>query len=1215
MSRPRHTKLKRDGGARRSSSIEQEVLELLARGRPLSTLLAVLARSVERQTRGICAILLLDEDGRHLHCGAAPSLPPRWRKAVDGMPIGMRGAAAARAGNRVIVSDIAEDPRWGDCRQLALPRGLRACSSIPIVSREKKVLGTVALFGRQAKSPSPSQLALIDRAGLLAEIILERERSKQSLLEGDDRFKSLTEISGDWYWEQDDQFRFTLISGQGSKPITTRPEAVIGRTRWETEAEPLDTTWEEHRKLLDARQPFHDLELRVVDERGHEHFFETSGVPTFDADGVFKGYRGFGRRITGRKRAEKLLRLEHTVARCVTEAESVSGALRAVMKAVCEAQGWDCGRFFRVDEQAGLLRFSESWGVAGRPSDLFIERSRDISYARGVGLAGKVWDSGEPMWVADVTQDARTEQKGIAIEADMHGALVFPALSEGRAIGVFAFNSREIREPDERLLQAIRVIGAQIGQFMQRKQAEAVLRESEERFRNLIELSSDWYWEQDENFRFTMVSDNLNEKMQTAGHGPLDRTRWDIPALNVTAQEWNAHREILQAHQPFRDLELHRMDRDGNLHIASVSGKPIFDAEGRFRGYRGVGRNITARKQAEEKVRNQALQQRLIAELGRQALASTDLPDVLNRAMELVAVTLKADYCHVLELDESSKQLVYTAVAGWPADWIGNRALEMRPGSRLEYVMTRGEPIVTEDYEKDTRFLPLLPGYQGVRSGIQVPLIGTQGTFGILGAQALEPRRFSEDDVSFLQSVGNILAVAIERQNAEDRLAYLAQFDTLTGLPNRHLFLNRLMLMMAQARRNGQPMAMLFIDLDRFKLVNDTQGHSAGDKLLKDAAKRLTQCIRGGDTACRFGGDEFGAIVSELAKPGDAGLVAQKVLDSISLPFHVDGQEIFISASIGITLFPDDGDNPEALIMNADTAMYRAKEQGRNTYQFFTREMNQRALHRVKMEAALRAGVERREFLMHYQPKVDLRSGAICGFEALLRWRHPDRGLLLPAEFVPVMEDTGLIVPVGAWVMRNVCEQIEDWRASGLAVQPVTLNLSARQFQQKDLEATVRRILRETAVDPALVQFELTESLLMHDPEAAARTLRGLKESGVGTSVDDFGTGYSSLAYLKRFPLDAIKIDRSFVHDITTDPDDAMITLGIIALAHSLRLKVVAEGVETNEQLELLARYGCDEIQGFLFHKPTTAEECAQLMREGRVLARPDLGRRTAGIE
>jgi diguanylate cyclase (GGDEF)-like protein len=396
-------------------------------------------------------------------------------------------------------------------------------------------------------------------------------------------------------------------------------------------------------------------------------------------------------------------------------------------------------------------------------------------------------------------------------------------------------------------------------------------------------------------------------------------------------------------------------------------------------------------------------------------------------------------------------------------------------------------------------------------------------------------------------------------------------------------------------------MAVLFIDLDRFKMVNDTQGHSAGDKLLQEAANRLLQCVRSGDTVGRFGGDEFGAIVSDLAKPGDAGVVAQKVLDAIAQPFKLDAHDTYVSASIGITLFPADGDNPEALVMNADTAMYRAKEQGRNTYQYFTREMNERALARVQMEAALRRAIDHKEFLLHYQPKVDLKTRLICGFEALLRWQRGDK-LVAPGEFVSVLEDTGLIVQVGEWVLQEVCAQVRAWLREGLAVRPVTVNLSARQFQQKDFEASVRHVLRQAGVDPSLVQFELTESLLMSDPEGAARTLRGLKDSGVKISVDDFGTGYSSLAYLKRFPIDALKIDYSFVRDITTDPEDAMITLAIIGLAHSLKLKVVAEGVETQEQLELLAANGCDEIQGYRFSMPTTPEECGRMMKENRRL-------------
>jgi len=1268
--------------------------------------------------------------------------------------------------------------------------------------------------------------------------------------ESEARFRAIAELSGDWYWEQDANHRFTwaFVRGDSAEAVSS----IIGKTRWELGEEPLNGTWEEHRRLLDARQPFSEFQVRLVDESGAEHFFSSTGVPTFDSEGVFTGYRGLARRITRRKRAEQLLWLEHTVARSVTEAGSVAAALKAVIRTVCEAEDWECGRFFRVDDEAGALRFAEAWSKPGPQLDLYIERSRKLAYIPGVGLAGKVWQSGEPMWVADVARDARVWQQAIAIEAGMHGAFVFPVNSGGKMIGVLAFNSSEIREPDEHLMQAIHVIGAQIGQFVQRKQAEEVLRESEERFRNLTELSSDWYWEQDETFRFTMVSDNLHRRLGPLTQSVIGKTRWELPTLNMTEADWTAHRALLQAHQPFRDLQWHRLDNAGKLQIASISGKPIFDSDGRFRGYRGIGRDITeskqsgeallrfrasmdmsddmillvdrktmrfidvnetvcrnlgysreeflamttedilpitrkeletaydemiatgstqgmrseyrckdgsklpfesrrrvmrsgdswiivvtardireriaqeealrksnerfdmavratndviwdwdlatdeiwwnenftkvfgnprdaadrtikswyegihpddqgrviagvhrvigaggeywsdeyrfrrhdgsfvhvldrgqvildgagravrmigamadisSRKQAEERIHNQALRQRLIAEFGQQAFASSDVEDVLSRAVELVTVALKADYCSVLEFDESAKRLLIKAASGWPSETMARRTVAIRPGGRLEFVLSRREPLITEDLAKEERFSDSPLVRMGVRSGIQVPIFGTAGTFGILSAHARAAHHFGVDDASFLQSVANILAVAIERRSAEERLERLAQFDSLTGLPNRHLFHDRLLKTVAHARRSGQPMAVLFIDLDRFKLVNDTQGHSAGDKLLKEAAERLAQCVRSGDTVGRFGGDEFGAIVSDLSKPGDAGVVAQKVLDALAGPFKLDSHDTYVSASIGITLFPADGDNPEALVMNADTAMYRAKEQGRNTYQYFTREMNERALARVRMEAALRQAIDQKEFLLHYQPKVALESRLISGFEALLRWRHPERGLVLPGEFVSVLEDTGLIVRVGERVLRDVCEQIQAWQRSGLAVLPVTVNLSARQFQQKDFESIVRHILREAGIDPSLVQFELTESLLMSDPQGAARTLRGLKDSGVKISVDDFGTGYSSLAYLKRFPIDALKIDHSFIRDITTDPEDAMITLAIIGLAHSLKLKVVAEGVETQEQLELLAANGCDEIQGYYFSIPTTAEECERMLKENRRLA------------
>jgi diguanylate cyclase (GGDEF)-like protein/PAS domain S-box-containing protein len=781
--------------------------------------------------------------------------------------------------------------------------------------------------------------------------------------------------------------------------------------------------------------------------------------------------------ITARKRDEQLLALEHEVNRCIANAETESAAVQAAIRAICEKENWESGRYWRVDEKAGVLRLGEVWSVPGSNFYEFLEQWRVVVYRPGEGLAGKAWQSGEPQWAADLTQDSRLGQKLLALRSGFRGVFAFPVISEGKPIGVLVFNSREIRQRQEELVEAIRVIGGQMGQFLKRKQAE-------------------------------------------------------------------------------------------------------------------------------EMIRDQARRQRLIAEFGQQVLASTDLADVLNRAVDLVSGTLNSDFCNLLELDRDGKHLMFRAAVGWPEEWIGRRTVPVQTGTRADLVLSRREPLIVEDYDRDTdASSPFLREF-GVRSGIVAPLFGTTGTFGILSAHALQPRRFSEDEVSFLRNVAYIVAVAIERSKSEERLAYLAQFDALTGLPNRHLFHDRLTQTMVQAKRSGRPMAMLFIDLDRFKLVNDTLGHGTGDRLLKEAATRLTQCVRSGDTVGRFGGDEFGAILADLGAAGDAGLVAQKIIEALERPFSLEGNETYVTASIGITLFPDDGEEAGALIMNSDTAMYRAKEQGRNNYQYFTREMNERALARVQMEAALRRAIERREFRLFYQPKVDLRNGEICGAEALLRWQHPDRGMIAPEEFIPILEDTGLIVPVGEWVMREACSQTMAWKRSGLSVLPVAVNLSARQFQQKDLESRVRYVLTDSGVDPSLIEFELTESLLMKDPEAAARSLRGLKRAGARISVDDFGTGYSSLAYLKRFPIDALKIDGAFIRDLTTDPGDAAITLAIIGLAHGLKLKVVAECVETESQLNFLSTHACDEMQGYYFSEPAPAAEIEAMLREGRRLRR-----------
>jgi len=441
-----------------------------------------------------------------------------------------------------------------------------------------------------------------------------------------------------------------------------------------------------------------------------------------------------------------------------------------------------------------------------------------------------------------------------------------------------------------------------------------------------------------------------------------------------------------------------------------------------------------------------------------------------------------------------------------------------------------------------------------------------------------------------------------ERKSYEAQLAYQANYDSLTQLPNRTLLQDRLKHAIAHARRTRRLMAVLFLDLDRFKMVNDSLGHAAGDALLKAVAIRLRTSVREGDTVARLGGDEFVIVLEELPQADLATLGACKVLEIMKAPFTLAGQEFFVNCSIGISLFPKDGQDGPTLLKNADTAMYRAKERGRNMIQFYAAAMNARAFERLTLENGLRHALEAGELMLHYQPQVDLVSSQIIGMEALLRWRHLKLGMIAPAEFIPLAEETGLIVPIGEWVLKTVCAQIRAWQEAGLPALPVAVNLSARQFMQAGLAEQVAGILAATGLKANQLELEITESLLMKDVEGAVDTLRIFKAMGVGLAIDDFGTGYSSLNYLKRFPIDRLKIDQSFVRDITIDSDDAAIALAVIAMAHSLRLKVIAEGVETAAQLDFLRSRHCDEMQGYYFSRPLPAEEIAALLRNQGVL-------------
>lgn len=599
-------------------------------------------------------------------------------------------------------------------------------------------------------------------------------------------------------------------------------------------------------------------------------------------------------------------------------------------------------------------------------------------------------------------------------------------------------------------------------------------------------------------------------------------------------------------------------------------------------------------------MRHHAVQQGLIAKFGQQALASTDLDELINQAARVIDEGLDAGFCAILQLAPDGHSLVVKSGSGWSEGWIGHHLTDTGADSQNAFVLESRDPVTFNELLQEARFTPsaMLTAHRIV-SGIDLRIAGASGPYGLLGAYSREGATFTAASVDFLQSIANVLTTAIDRKIADQKVAYLAQFDSLTGLPNRNLFRDRLAQTLTQAERNGWQVGVVFLDLDDFKNVNDTCGHAAGDKLLTLVAHRLQQSVRSGDTVERLGGDEFGIVFSNIAEAADANLVAQQVIAALERSFLLDGDEIRISASLGIALYPEDGKGPEVLLKNADTAMYRAKEQGRNNFQFYTQELNARATRRMGLERELRRAIERSEFELYYQPQVSLDTGRIIGVEALIRWRHPERGLLLPAEFIGVAEETRLILPIGQWVIEAACAQAAEWHRTSGAKLFVAVNVSPAEIRRGSVVTNIRETLAHTGLDPRYLEIEVTETLLMDGAEPFIHTLQGLKKLGVTIAIDDFGTGYSSLSYLKRFPIDKVKIDCSFIRDIVSDPDDAAIVKAVVAMSHHLKLKVVAEGVETTQQAEFLRRTHCDIVQGFLFGAPVSAAQLDLLLASG----------------
>ena len=567
--------------------------------------------------------------------------------------------------------------------------------------------------------------------------------------------------------------------------------------------------------------------------------------------------------------------------------------------------------------------------------------------------------------------------------------------------------------------------------------------------------------------------------------------------------------------------------------------------------------------------------------------SGADLKVIFATLAQFVETQSDGDFCSIVALDPSGAHYSLGVAPALPEEFeraVVGASHKEGLGPFAEAIATCSPVVVQDiaDYPLDASLRDFVHR-TGLRSVSAWPILGSKSQ--VLGALSIYSRRRETPQGLRAHLVGistDLAGIAIETRWAADRIRHLAHHDDLTGLPNRLLFNYQLPRALGRAQRTGGGVGVLFLDLDRFKVINDALGHGAGDEVLCQVSKHLLECVRATDTLARVGGDEFTLLVEQFDSPQDLAEIAQKLLAATARTLTVNGQEYHLSGSIGIAVHPKDGADSATLLKNADIAMYRAKTSGKNNYQFYSSDINVHSVERLSLENQLRHAVARREFEVHYQPKIDIPSGRLAGAEALVRWRHPQRGLLLPAEFICVAEEVCLIGAIGRLVLETVCADVRRWRDQGLAPKRVAINLSAQQFADSRLLKDVDSVLRETGCDPHSLEFEITESVVMMSPKKALQLLEQIKEHGITVAIDDFGTGHSSLAYLKRFPVDSVKIDHTFIRDIAADPNDLAITKAIIALGHSMGLKVVAEGVETTTQLEILRRFGCDEFQGFL---------------------------------
>ncbi len=1092
----------------------------------------------------------------------------------------------------------------------------RRIAFVPIVALQQPI-GVLVLVGSLANRDLRDD-QLLAGMGTALGLSLENLRQKEELRQGQERLRTVITGAPVVLFAVDRTGVFTLVDGKGLDALGVSPDQLIGRTVSEVYVGQAEI-------LADFERAFEGHEVTTEAEVAGV-LFESRLSPVRDVSGAVVGAIGVSTDVTERRKAEQALRENEERFRTLIENGSDGIALISqtgivtyagpsterlvgysteefvginvfdlihpedlaplvqAMSGLLATPGQTASAEYRVLHKDGSWRWLEGVGknmLHDEGLHAIVANYRDITERKQAGEALRENEerfrlmfasNPQPMWVYDLetlrfleVNDAAIAHYGYSRKEFLSKTITdirpdedLPRLKDNlsrsrpeiQRSGHWRHRCKDGRIIDveivsHRLDFAGRPAAIVVAQdITERTRAEEALRESEELYRTLVETSPDAVLLTGADGVIVKANRQAARLLGFAEAEDITgRTAIDFIAEDDRERMREEVRQSFSAGIT-RNIEYTLLKKDGSSIPVELSVSAVAAPGGNTKAYISVVRDISERRLAEEALRASEERYRNLVETA-QDVIFTVAPDgtltSLNPAFE--------------------------SITGWACgDWLGRAFPPLVHPDELTYALEIFRRVLSgETVAYELRILS--------RSGEWVtgeftaaPLVKDEVVTGLFG----------------------IARDITERKKAENTIRQLAYHDGLTALPNRALFEDRLKVALAQAHRNKQMLAVMFLDLDRFKLVNDTLGHGGGDKLLKSVAGELSGIIREGDTVARVGGDEFTLLLLGITRQEDAGEVADRILEILRRPRLIDGQEFSVTTSIGVTMYPVDGADSESLLRNADTAMYRAKERGRDNCQFYTPAMNAGILRRLALENDLRHALDRDEFRVQYQPIADTATGQIVGAEALLRWHHPERGVISPDEFIPFAEETGLIVPIGEWVLREACFQNRAWQEAGYPAIRVTVNLSARQLQQENLARIVADLLDESGLLPQHLQLEITEGAVMKNVEFIIATLHELRSMGVGISVDDFGTGYSSLSYLKRFPIDSVKIDRSFVRDLANDPSDAAIVTTVIAMARSLNLKVIAEGVETEEQLEFLRRRGCDEIQGYLISRPVS---------------------------